>query len=207
MDVGNIPSQVKNLTKYVQQITATVTNISSNLEIVEKEFKETNITVNNRYKEINALFKDIRIEINQEIHEVVEETCRADFHAKSSPCCPDCKKAKYRVPPKAECTKAGCEHSCVYQNVTCDSAGEKTKPCMFPFKFKGKTYKSCTTKSAFGEVSRPWCFLDTAKNKEASSEADMEDVGFCDCTDIRCICPKGKHLDADRKNCISVKDS
>lgn len=206
-ELGDLPMKAKNISKYVEKVTTTVTNISSNLEIIENEWKETTITVDERYKEITALFQEIKIEINQEVTEIAEETCRADFHSKASPCCPDCKKAKYRVPPKAECTKTGCEHSCVYQNVTCDSDGKTTQPCMFPFEFQGKKHKTCVTSSAYGEVTRPWCFIDTEENRKATTEKELSDVGFCDCTEIRCICPKGKRLDADRKSCVSVEES
>jgi len=192
----------------VDKVTTTVSNVSTNLDIIEKEWEETTVTVNERYLEINKVFKEIKIEVTQEVTEISEETCRADFHAKASPCCPDCKKAKYRVPPKAECKKAGCEHSCVYQNVTCDSANKTlTEPCAYSIDFHGlkskkgekadKLENTCSTSSAYGEVTRPWCYLEGEKKR----------VGFCDCTEIRCICPKGKRLDADRKKCVTVTDS
>jgi len=192
----------------VKKIIATVKNISANLLIIENEFNETTMTVDERYLDVTKLFTDIKVEINQEITEIAEETCRADFHAKASPCCPDCQKAKYRVPPKSECSSAGCDHSCVYQNITCDAGGTRKEPCMFPFKYKGESYSTCTTHSAFGEVKRPWCFLDTQKNREAldgSAGKERRDVGFCDCTEIRCICPKGKRLADDRKSCVAVE--
>jgi hypothetical protein len=192
--LGDIPDKAKNITEYVTKITATVTNISTNLKIIEQEFNDTTVTVEERYQEITDQFKEIKIEINQEVTIVAEETCRKDFHAKASPCCPDCK--KFRVPPTGECKKAGCEHSCVYQNITCDAQEKPTKPCMFPFTYEGKKYSTCTTKSAFGEVTRPWCYVDSDKT-----------AAFCDCTEIRCICPKGKRLDDDRKTCVSVKET
>lgn len=206
-ELGDLPDQAENITKYVDKVTTTVNNISSNLKIVETEFEETTITVEDRYKEITALFKEIKIEVTQEITEIAEETCRADFHSKSSTCCPDCKNAKFRVPPKAECTNAGCEHSCVYQNITCDDAGKRTDPCMSEFTFQGKKHKTCTTSSEFGEVTRPWCFLDSEKNREGRGTTGLTERGFCDCTEIRCICPKGKRLDADRKKCVVVEES
>jgi hypothetical protein len=173
---------------------------------IEHEFIETTVEVDERSKDIENLIKEMTAEVNQEVNIIAEQTCRADFSKKASTCCPDCKKAKFRVPPKNECQEAGCEHSCAYVNATCDKEKEKLpNSCMSPFKYLGKEQKSCITVSPFGEVTRPWCYLDTDTNLARTADGkEPLDIGFCDCTELRCFCPKGQRLGADRKTCVAV---
>lgn len=199
-------TSVENTTKYVEAVSVTVTNISSRLDIIENQWSETLIVIDKQTKEVNKLFTEVKIEMEQEVNEIARETCRDDFSSKAPACCPDCKKAEFRVPPKEKCEDHGCSHSCAYTNTTCGPDGKKLKhSCLFPFKVKGKTYKTCTTQSPFGEVLRPWCYLDTDANARAKDEGDeMGDVGFCDCTELRCICPPGMRLGSDRKRCVEI---
>ena len=97
--------------------------------------------------------------------------------------------------PHAQCgdlLAKGCEHSCAYVRFACDLDGKKTEPCNFPFTYKGEELSECTTKSPYGEVQRPWCYVGDAKSKQ---------VGFCDCTEIQCVCPPGSHLKKDGVSC------
>merc|ERR550537_1095625 len=133
--------------------------------------------------------KAMEVEVVQEIGEVAEETCRADFSAKAHPCCPDCQKAEFRVPSKEQCASAGCEKSCHYEKGTCDENKKVLKtPCLFPFTLSGKKYSDCTANSPYGEVERPWCVLDTEENRASVKSADASElkVGFCDCTHVKC---------------------
>jgi len=174
--------------------------------VIESEWNEAEVEVDSRTKDIELLIKEMTIEVNQEVNIIAEQTCRADFSSKTPGCCPDCKKAKFRVPPTNKCEEAGCEHSCAYVNATCDKNKEKLKSsCLSPFKYLGEEQKSCITASPFGEVKRPWCYLDTEGNAKANAEGtEPNDIGFCDCTELRCFCPKGQRLGPDRKKCVEA---
>jgi hypothetical protein len=197
---------LKNASKLIDKVYETITNMSTRVTEIESEFVETEVQVDDRSKEIENLINEMTIEVNQETNIIAEQTCRADFSNKASACCPDCKKAKFRVPPKTECEKAGCEHSCAYVNATCDKSNQKLpNSCMFPFKYLGKEKKSCITVSPFGEVARPWCYLDTEDNTARAADGkEPMDIGFCDCTELRCFCPKGQRLAPDGKKCVDV---
>lgn len=191
----------------MNKVIGSVEEISSRLTVLEEQRSQATLKIDSEHTLTETHLKEIRIEVDQEVTEIAEEVCRADFSAKASPCCPNCTKAAYRVPPKEECESKGCEHSCAYENVTCTENGDRLeKHCLFPFTMGGKKYTTCTTDSPFGEVERPWCYLATQKNKEKKSlEEEMVDVGFCDCTDLRCICPKGKRLGKDGKTCVEAE--
>lgn len=197
---------LKNASALIDKVHETITNMSGRVTEIESEFVETEVEVDNRKKEIEKLLSEVTIEVNQETNIIAEETCRADFSKKSPTCCPDCKKAQFRVPPKNVCEDAGCEHSCAYVNATCDKKKNKLpNSCMFPFKYLGKEKKSCIMESPFGEVTRPWCYLDTEANTgRAADGKEPLDIGFCDCTELRCFCPKGQRLGPDRKKCVDV---
>jgi hypothetical protein len=198
---------VENTTTYVNKLIESVTEIQTRQTVLEELLSQMNVTINSEIKQTEMELKDIRIEIDQEITEIAEEVCREDFTQKASPCCPNCTTAAFRVPPKEECEKKGCEHSCAYENITCAENGDRLeRPCVFPFKIGGKEYTTCTTDSPFGPVERPWCYLDTWKNKEQTSfNEELVDIGYCDCTELRCICPKGKRLGSDGKTCVEVE--
>jgi len=205
-DVTELEAAVQKATKYVTKSTESVTDISLRLEVLEEKLSQSKIEIDSEHKQVETYLKDIKIEVDEEITEISEETCRADFSAKASPCCPDCNKASFRVPSEKQCKDEGCEHSCAYMNMTCDDNGDRLdRPCLFPFTIGEKRYDSCTTDSPFGQVERPWCFLDTAQNRIAmAQEEELTDVGFCDCTDLRCTCPKGFRLGEDNKSCVPV---
>lgn len=139
--------------------------------------------------DLGGMVKSMGEEVGQEIDELASETCKADFTKNVSPCCPDCKKAAFKVPSKKECVDAGCKHSCAYVNATCDEDGnQKKEPCLFPFKLSGKTYSDCTTESPYGEVERPWCVLDTEENRASKgTDASKLTTGFCDCPKVKCV--------------------
>lgn len=197
---------IEKLGPLIDKTMETVSDMSTRVKVIESDFIETKVVVDSRTKEIEAMIKDITIEINQEVNIVAEETCKADFTKKASTCCPDCKKAAFRVPPKQECEEAGCDHSCAFVNATCDKKKKKLKhSCMTPFKYLGVEQKSCITASPFGDVLRPWCYLDTKENTDRAADGkEGLDIGFCDCTELRCFCPPGQRLGPDRKKCVDV---
>jgi hypothetical protein len=205
-DVGPLQDALKNATELVDLTFDNIANLSVKVKDIELEFTNTTKEIDKRTEEINALVKEMMVEVTQEVNIIAEQTCRSDFTKKAGTCCPNCTDAKFRVPPKQECESAGCEHSCAYVNATCDKHKKKLSTgCLFPFKYLGKEQKSCITASPFGEVTRPWCYLDTEQNVERADDGkEPLDIGFCDCTELRCFCPPGQRLGSDRKTCVDV---
>ena len=49
--------------------------------------------------------------------------------------------------------------------------GEETKPCVFPFKWKGRQYHQCTDKNA--KNGKPWCAVKVNNNNMKVKKKDQ----------------------------------
>jgi len=190
---------------YTKKIVQSVDVLQQKSDDLNNFAKEQEVMIEDMSHHSDMLIMDMTEEVTMDIEEIAEETCRADYTNKATPCCPDCHKAEYRTPDSLECQKTGCQHSCAYLNATCDASKQiLPTPCLFPFKSHGHKFTACTKTSPFGEVERPWCVLDTAKNRKAGhKDASELEIGFCDCTKLTCVCPPGETLDKDGKKCLS----
>jgi len=191
-DIADLGSGVDESKEYIKKVMSTTTEIAIRNTELEHFVEQEVMIIDERSTDIMKLFTDLSVEVTQEVEESAEDVCRQDFQARSTPCCPNCTKAEFRTPSAETCSAKGCEHSCAYVRFACDLDGKKTEPCNFPFTYKGEELSECTTKSPYGEVQRPWCYVGDAKSKQ---------VGFCDCTEIQCVCPPGSHLKKDGVSC------
>jgi len=198
-DMGDLEAAVDGAKDQVKKVAGTTTELSVRNTELEHFVDQEVVIMDERSSDIMKLFEDMHVEVTQEVEEVAEETCRADFQARSTPCCPNCTKAEFRTPSQEVCAENGCQSSCAYVKMTCDGNGKKLRECQFPFLFDGEELTECTTESPFGEVKRPWCVLSGQKDVDAA-EGHAE-VGFCDCTEIKCTCPEGQKLGKDGKSC------
>jgi hypothetical protein len=199
-DLEDLGAAVDGAKDYVKKVSTTTTELAVRNTELEHFVNQEVVIMDERTSDIMKLFTDMHVEVSQEVEEVAEETCRADFQARSTPCCPNCTKAEFRTPQQEVCAENGCDYSCAYVKITCDENGKKLRHgCQFPFLLDGEEQTECTTMSPFGEVTRPWCMLAGQKGKDAA-EGDVE-VGYCDCTEIKCTCPDGQKLGKDGKSC------
>jgi len=186
VEVDNSKDEIKRIQGIISELAVRNTELE---HFIDQEVQ----IIGDRSADIMKLFTDLQVEITQEVEESAEELCRADFQARSTPCCPNCTKAEFRTPSSEECSALGCEHSCAYVKVATDRDGQKLGgSCTFPFTVGGEEMTECTKKSPYGEVLRPWCYVGHHKEKA---------VGFCDITEIQCVCPEGSHLKKDGKSC------
>jgi hypothetical protein len=176
---------------------------------VERTIEEQLTLVTNSHTEVLDLIKQKKSILIREATTLTNITCVkcSERHKPKDKaiCCDDCSKPKFKVPTEADCTSTGCSHSCVFSNSTCDAAGKTQAPCLFPFRYLGVEHKECVSYSPFGLTRRPWCYTDTEPNRAAMDHPEQElrpaEWGFCDCTSIRCTCPEGQKLAADKKKC------
>lgn len=180
-DLENLRQKIDVVDSFIQKTTATTAELVTRTTDLEHYVSEEVHVIDDRREDIEALFRDIHQEISQEVEETAEETCRAEYQARATPCCPDCKKAKYRTPKNEECEALGCPGACAYVSVTCDAEGQKlSKGCLFPFTYEGVESNECRTDSPYGEVTKAWCAV-------TGGAAAEEQIGFCDCTEVQCV--------------------
>lgn len=198
-DLDGLKGDVTNCSDYSKKVVNSTAKMLERVTALDVSLTKTTEDASKAGEELGIMVQSMGGEVAEEIEETALETCKADFTKNVSPCCPDCKKAAFKVPSKKECADAGCGSSCAYVNATCDSNGKEKPPCLFPFKLGGKQYSDCITDSPFGEVERPWCVLDTEENRAAEgADASKLAVGFCDCPKIKCLGKgaKGSFIDA-----------
>lgn len=184
LDLSAGQAQSDDIIQEVVELTTELTIRNNDLEL---EQEQEVLVADERREEIYKLFEDVHFEISQEVIEVAEETCRSDFSARATPCCPNCTKAEYKTPPAKVCQEHGCAGQCAYKLHTCDLHGRHLRPCKFPFVFKGAEYSECLTTSPYGETKRPWCVLDVEANEGIDAADGDAHIGFCDCTAVTCL--------------------
>ena len=106
--------------------------------------------------------------------------------------------------------------ACITSNVTSHypkdypESGGKGKPCVFPFKVKGKTYNSCTYDSAHRTNYRAWCSTQTDSRgfhiKGGFNWGICEDRETCPIPPRKCGIPsKGRDASSDTQNYVEVE--
>jgi len=185
----------------------TIVNISKTItdhqKTIERTIEKQVTVVNASHSEVLKLLVKRKELIIKDARELTEITCtKCNANAKTNDtglCCEDCGKPEFKVPPSADCSAAGCSHTCLFSNSTCDAVGKPQAPCMFPFKYLGMEHTECISYSPFGLTKRPWCFTDTEANRGAGSKPS--EWAFCDCAVAACSCPPGMTLGEDGKTC------
>jgi len=185
----------------------TIVNISKTItdhqKTIERTIEKQVTVVNASHSEVLKLLVKRKELIIKDARELTEITCtKCNANAKTNDtglCCEDCGKPEFKVPPSADCSSAGCSHTCLFSNSTCDAVGKPQAPCMFPFKYLGMEHTECISYSPFGLTKRPWCFTDTEANRGAGSKPS--EWAFCDCAVAACSCPPGMTLEEDGKTC------
>jgi len=184
----------------------TMVNISKTItdrqKFIERTIEKQVLIVNTSHTDTLKLLVERKELLIQDARTLTEQTCtKCNANVKINDtglCCEDCALPEFKVPPSEDCAAAGCSHSCVFSNATCDAVGKTRTPCMFPFKYLGMEHSECITFSPFGLTKRPWCFIDTESNRAASKPSEW---AFCDCAVTACSCPAGMTLGKDAKTC------
>jgi len=189
LDLGDLNSKINATKKYIEKIVNISKVLVTKQTQVEKTIEKQLTVIENSKESIIEVIKEKKDVLIKEATKITNITCVkcSERHKPKDKalCCDDCSKPKFKVPTSADCKSAGCSSSCVFSNMTCDATGKTVGSCMFPFTYLGVKHKECVNFSPFGLTRRPWCYLDTATNRD--EKAAPSEWGYCDCTSIKCL--------------------
>jgi len=116
-------------------------------------------------------------------------------------CCQKCAKAELQTCGGASDVSGRCANGlqCLKTCLPCKTVGDSGKPCIFPFKYAGETYKKCTTRDS--ENGQPWCATSVDSDNYVVDHQWGDCLEGCPGTRVEC---DDKYFSIQNGKCIDV---